>query len=154
MELVNSGAQGHSYRLFANITVSGRVHQVQGNVGSELLISTAHGAGWYPNANGGPTSKEINSNSFQFVSSLEWDSYISIGARYADVRLECPMWVQTSNRPAMASRMARRTFCLHQVSSPTGVVGSWVAIASANAVAPARIRRVRGTRYGSCFAIQ
>ena len=38
----------------------------------------------YHNANGGPTSKEINSNFFPFVPSMEWDSYVSIGALYQD----------------------------------------------------------------------
>ncbi len=82
MELVNVGDQGSTYRLFANLDAGARVDAVYGNSQGELFIGTANGATMYQNANGGPTSKEINSNFFPFVPSMEWDSYVSIGAYY------------------------------------------------------------------------
>ena len=82
MELVNSGDQGKTYRLFANLDAGARIDAVYGNSQGDLFIGTANGATLYQNANGGPTSKEINSNFFPFVPSMEWDSYVSIGAYY------------------------------------------------------------------------
>jgi MYXO-CTERM domain-containing protein len=84
MELVNSGDQGNTYRLFANLDAGARIDAVYGNAQGDLFIGTANGGTMYQNANGGPTSKEINSNFFAFVPSLEWDSYVSIGALYQD----------------------------------------------------------------------
>lgn len=79
-----SGAPSNSvtYRLFANLETGASVEAVFGNAQGDLQIGTANGATIYQNANGGPTSKEINSNFFPFVPSLEWDSYVSIGALY------------------------------------------------------------------------
>ena len=37
-------------------------------------------AGFYQDANGGPTSVEINPNFYSFVPDLEWDSRVTIGA--------------------------------------------------------------------------
>jgi len=82
MELVNTGDQGATYRMFANLDAGARVDAVYGNSVGTLSIGTANGATMYQNANGGPTSKEINSNFFPFVPSMEWDSYVSIGAYY------------------------------------------------------------------------
>ena len=82
MELVNVGDQGSTYRLFANLDAGARVDAVYGNSVGTLSIAAANGATMYQNANGGPTSKEINSNFFPFVPSMEWDSYVSIGAYY------------------------------------------------------------------------
>jgi MYXO-CTERM domain-containing protein len=82
MELVNTGDQGTTYRLFANLDAGARIDAVYGNSVGTLSIGTANGATMYQNANGGPTSKEINSNFFPFVPSMEWDSYVSIGAYY------------------------------------------------------------------------
>lgn len=52
---------------------------MRGDVADPILIGLTNGATFYQNANGGPLSSDINSNFFQFVPSLEWDSYISIG---------------------------------------------------------------------------
>ena len=82
MELFNDGTNGKSYRLFANLEVGARIDAVYGNAQGDLSIGTTNGASIYHNANGGPTSKEINSNFFPFVPSMEWDSYVSIGALY------------------------------------------------------------------------
>lgn len=79
-----SGAPSNSvtYRLYANLEAGARIDAVYGNSQGDLLIGTANGASMYHNSNGGPTSKQINSNFFPFVPSLEWDSYVSIGALY------------------------------------------------------------------------
>jgi len=82
MELVNVGDQGSTYRMFANLDAGARVDAVYGNSVGTLSIAAVNGATMYQNANGGPTSKEINSNFFPFVPSMEWDSYVSIGALY------------------------------------------------------------------------
>ena len=82
MDLVAVGDQGYTYRMFANLDAGARVDAVYGNSVGTLSIAAANGATMYQNANGGPTSKEINSNFFPFVPSMEWDSYVSIGALY------------------------------------------------------------------------
>jgi len=82
MELVNSGAEGDTYRLFANLESGARIDAVYGNSQGDLFVGVDGSGSIYHNANGGPTSKEINSNFFPFVPSMEWDSYVSIGAYY------------------------------------------------------------------------
>ena len=82
MELVNSGDQGETYRLFANLEAGARIDAVYGNSQGDLFVGVDGPGSIYHNANGGPTSKEINSNFFPFVPSMEWDSYVSIGAYY------------------------------------------------------------------------
>ena len=82
LEVVNIGDQGTTYRLFAQLEAGARIDAVYGNSQSELRFSPREGRSFYQNANGGPTSKEINSNFFPFVPSMEWDSYVSIGAYY------------------------------------------------------------------------
>lgn len=84
MELSHTGSQGKSYRLFANLEAGARIDAVYGNAQSDLSIGTTNGATMYHNANGGPTSKSINSGFFAFVPSMEWDSYVSIGAMYSN----------------------------------------------------------------------
>ena len=80
--VVNQGEQGVTYRLYATMEAGDRLDAVAGN-GQQNLALTAED-GFYQNANGGPTSKEINSNFFPFVPSMEWDSYVTIGALYQD----------------------------------------------------------------------
>ena len=60
----------------------GRLDAVAGNSSQSLSLTSIDGS--YQNSNGGPTSKEINSNFFAFVPSLEWDSYVTVGALYQD----------------------------------------------------------------------
>ena len=55
---------------------------VYGNSQGALSVAVANGGSIYHNANGGPTSKEINLELLPFVPSMEWDSYVSIGAYY------------------------------------------------------------------------
>ena len=81
LELVNTSDVGNTYRLFVNLETGARIDAVYGNSQGDLLIDNV-GGDFYQNANGGPTSKEINSNFFPFVPRLEWDSYVSIGAYY------------------------------------------------------------------------
>ena len=77
-----NGAPSNSitYRLFADLEAGASVTEVEGNVGDPILIGLTNGATFYQNANGGPLSTDINSNFFSFVPSMEWDSYVSIGA--------------------------------------------------------------------------
>ena len=60
----------------------GRLDLVGGNSSQNLQISSPEG--FYQNYLGGPTSRQINSNFFPFVPSLEWDSYVTIGALYQE----------------------------------------------------------------------
>ena len=80
--VANVGADGTTYRIYAQLDAGDRLDAVAGN-SSQGLSMTSDG-GFYQNSNGGPTSKEINSNFFAFVPSLEWDSYVTIGALYQD----------------------------------------------------------------------
>ena len=83
MELAHSGDQGDSYRLYANLDAGARIDAVYGNAQGALSIYAAEGS-LYHDAAAGATSQAINSAFFVFVPSMEWDSYVSIGALYAD----------------------------------------------------------------------
>jgi MYXO-CTERM domain-containing protein len=83
MELVHSGDQGDTYRLYANLEDGARIDAVYGNAQGDLEVSV-DGGSMYHDPAGGPTSQAINSAFFQFVPSMEWDSYVSIGALYAN----------------------------------------------------------------------
>ena len=84
MELVNSGDQGDTYRLYANLDEGARIDAVYGNAQGDLEVSVAGGGSMYHDAAGGATSQAINSAFFVFVPSMEWDSYVSIGALYSN----------------------------------------------------------------------
>ena len=75
---------GTSYRIYANLAEGARVDAVYGNAQGTLSIAAANGAVKYHDAAGGATSQAINSNFFQFVPSMEHDTYVSIGALHAD----------------------------------------------------------------------
>ena len=78
IELANSGSVGNSYRIYANLDAGARIDAVYGNSQGTLAINAVGGA--YQDAAGGATSQSINSAFFIFVPSMEWDSYVSIGA--------------------------------------------------------------------------
>lgn len=80
--VANVGDQGTTYRIYAQMDMGDRLDAVAGNGSQNLALTSVDG--FYQNANGGPTSKEINSNFFAFVPSLEWDSYVTVGALYQD----------------------------------------------------------------------
>lgn len=80
--VANVGDQGTTYRIYAQLDQGDRLDAVAGNGQQNLALTAADG--FYQNANGGPTSKEINSNFFPFVPSMEWDTYVTIGALYQD----------------------------------------------------------------------
>ena len=85
MELMHVGDEGDTYRLYAELEAGARIDAVYGNSLGELIFAPREGRTFYQNtAYGGPTSKEINSNFFNFVPSSEWDSYVSIGCLYQD----------------------------------------------------------------------
>lgn len=81
-ELVNEGDLGSTVRLYAMMESGGRLDLVGGNSFQSLELSSPDG--FYQNELGGPTSRQINSNFFPFVPSLEWDSYVTIGSLYQD----------------------------------------------------------------------
>ncbi len=80
--VVNQGDQGFTYRLYATMEMGDRLDAVAGNSSQSLSLKATDG--FYHNSNGGPTSKDINSNFFSFVPSLEWDTYVTVGALYQD----------------------------------------------------------------------
>lgn len=84
MELYSSGTYGNTYRLYAQLTEGARIDAVYGNSVTSLSIAPGDGLSFYQNALGGNTSKNINSAFFAVAPSVEWDSYVSIGALYQD----------------------------------------------------------------------
>jgi MYXO-CTERM domain-containing protein len=84
MELVHTGDQGDTYRLYANLDADARIDAVYGNSQGALEVSVDGGGSMYHDAAGGATSQSINSAFFMFVPSMEWDSYVSIGALYSN----------------------------------------------------------------------
>lgn len=83
-EIVNNGGavDGTTYRLYALLDEGDRLDAIAGNSDTNLRLDTVDG--FYQNANGGHSSKQINSNFFPFIPEMEWDSYITIGALYQD----------------------------------------------------------------------
>ena len=75
---------GEVYRLYADVDLGTRIDAVFGNSAGEMSIGTADGMSFYQNALGGPTSTSINSAFFPLAASLEWDSYVTIGALYSN----------------------------------------------------------------------
>ena len=80
--LGNTG-NGETYRMYVDLEAGARLDAVFGNSVGGLSIDT-NGMSFYQNALGGPTSTAINSAFFPLAPSLEWDSYVTIGALYAD----------------------------------------------------------------------
>ena len=83
MEFAMSSGYGDTYRLYANIGDGARIDAVYGNSVATMSIGLSSGS-FYQNALGGPTSTSINSAFFPLAPSVEWDSYVSIGALYQD----------------------------------------------------------------------
>ena len=79
--LGNNG-NGETYRMYVTVDAGEQVNAVFGNA-NPLSIGTADGMSFYQNALGGNTSTAINSAFFPLAPSLEWDSYVTIGALYA-----------------------------------------------------------------------
>ena len=75
----------YTVRLYAEVDAGNRVDAVYGGSNFTFQITMLNGASTYQNTTyGGATSKSINSEFFSIVPSLEWDSYVTIGALYAD----------------------------------------------------------------------
>jgi MYXO-CTERM domain-containing protein len=83
-ELVNSGDQGDSYRVYALLDAGARVDAVYGNSAGDLNIYASSGTFYQNLSYGGNTSTSINSAFFPVFPSIEWDSYVSIGCLYSD----------------------------------------------------------------------
>jgi hypothetical protein len=75
---------GETYRMYAVLGVGERVDAVFGNSAGQLVIGTAEGMSFYQDGYGGPTSTSCNSDFFLLAPSLEWDTYVTIGALYAN----------------------------------------------------------------------
>ncbi len=73
----------YTVRVYAELDAGNRLDSV--NVyGSGITLDYLDGASAYQNGYGGPTSQAINSGFFGMAPSLEWDSYVTIGALYSD----------------------------------------------------------------------
>ena len=82
-QVVHEGDQGRTYRLYAVMDAGDRLDAVAGNSVQGLGLTTVNG--FYQNTEyGGATSLAINDAFFPFAASLEWDSYVTIGALYAN----------------------------------------------------------------------
>ena len=84
IESLGDMGYGETYRMYVNIDDGTRIDAVFGNSAGSLEIGAAAGMSFFQNALGGPTSTAINSAFFPLAASLEWDSYVSIGALYAN----------------------------------------------------------------------
>jgi uncharacterized protein (TIGR03382 family) len=69
--------EGSTYRLYAQLEEGDSVNAVYGDGDDELHIEAT--TGFYQNAFGGPTSKEINPALYSVFPSLEFDSWVTIG---------------------------------------------------------------------------
>jgi len=84
IESMGDMGYGQTYRMYVNLDAGTRIDAVFGNSIGALSIGTADGMSFYQNALGGPTSTSINSAFFPLAPSLEWDSYVTVGALYAN----------------------------------------------------------------------
>ena len=74
---------GETIRMYVDLDAGSRIDAVFGNSVGDLSIQV-NGGSFFQHALGGPTSTAINSAFFPLAPSLEWDSYVTIGALYAD----------------------------------------------------------------------
>ena len=75
---------GETYRMYALVGAGERVDAVFGNAAGAAMIGTVAGMSFYQDGYGGPTSTSCNSDFFLLAPALEWDSYVTIGALYAN----------------------------------------------------------------------
>jgi hypothetical protein len=83
-ESLGNMGNGETYRMYVDVDAGARIDAVFGNSVGGLDIGTAAGMSFYQNAYGGPTSTSCNSDFFLLAPELEWDSYVTIGAIYAN----------------------------------------------------------------------
>ncbi len=83
-DVLGDTGYGEVYRMYAEIGDGERIDAVFGNSVGPMNVGPSAGLSFYQNALGGPTSTSINSAFFALAPSLEWDSYVTIGALYAD----------------------------------------------------------------------
>ncbi len=77
-------AGSYTVRVYAELDAGNRLDAVYGNGEFNMTLDYLDGASAYQNGYGGPTSQAINSGFFGMAPSLEWDSYVTIGALYSD----------------------------------------------------------------------
>ena len=84
IESLGDMGYGETYRMYVDMDAGTRIDAIFGNGQGDLSIAAADGMSFYQNGLGGPTSTSINSAFFPLAPSLEWDSYVTIGALYAN----------------------------------------------------------------------
>ena len=70
--------------MYIDVDAGARVDAIFGNSLGALSIGTATGMSFYQNGYGGPTSTSNNSDFYVLAPSLEWDSFVTIGALHAN----------------------------------------------------------------------
>jgi MYXO-CTERM domain-containing protein len=83
-ENMGNYGNGETYRMYVELDAGARIDAVFGNSAGDLSIGTAAGMSFYQDGYGGPTSTSTNSDFFPLAPALEWDSYVTIGALYAN----------------------------------------------------------------------
>ena len=70
----------YTVRLYANVEAGDTLTAVFGNSEFDLNIQYLNGSTAYQNALGGPTSMSIHTDAMPSNPSLEWDSFVTVGA--------------------------------------------------------------------------
>jgi hypothetical protein len=83
-DFITADQGDYTVRVYAELDSDNRVDAVFGNSVYNLRMDYLDGASAYQNSLGGPTSTSVNSAFFALAPSLEWDSYVTIGALYSD----------------------------------------------------------------------
>ena len=85
IDVIDSGMGiGTTYRVYVDVDAGDQVNAIFGDGVDLLTINGVDGASFFQSEFGGATSTSINSAFFAFFPSLEWDSYVTIGALHSD----------------------------------------------------------------------
>ena len=80
IDSIGNTGNGETYMVYVDVTDDTRIDAVFGNSTGTLEFGTADGLSFYQNSFGGPLSTNCNAAFFPLAPSLQYDSFVTIGA--------------------------------------------------------------------------